>query len=169
MGAIRLEDSTSLLWRLHLRGVDLSDEWQPLAETRPSAGLNHAFDLAHVAFARAGVGDDQGLAHLLGLSSPEALPADGPQWAVLVALVEALRLVLARRWLEAVPPLELVATTAPVLGGSNEQHTVFHETLAVAYRRSGRERDARRVEQEQLAGRAVVPAAAYSDTRRVAL
>ena len=166
---LRLDDAASLLWRLHLRGVDVGAEWQPLADRRPSAGPTHAFELAHVALVRAGLGDDEGLARLAASSGPDALPPAEPRAQVLIALVDGLRHVVAGRWRDAVPPLEAVASSAPRLGGSNEQQAVFHETLAVAYRGAGQVGEARQVEQQQLAGRAVVPAAAYSDTSRVAL
>jgi hypothetical protein len=150
---LRLEDAISLLWRLHLRGVDVRGEWEPVLELEPSAGPSRAFEVAHVGFALAGAGDLDGLQRL-GVQVAEEIARHPQQpFVYLPPLIEGLRLVTSRRWADAARALEEPVLAARRLGGSNEQHTVFDETLAVAYRNAGRTRDARRLEEERLGGR----------------
>jgi hypothetical protein len=149
----RLEDAISLLWRLQLRGFDVGAEWEAVLQREPSAGASRAFELAHVAFALAGVGDEDGLRRLADQVTEEAARRPHRPFHLLAPLITALCLVSKGKWADAAPALELAGVAARHLGGSNEQHTVFDETLAVAYRRAGRAADADRLEHDRLRGR----------------
>lgn len=127
--AMPMHDAASLLWRLHLRGVDVLDDMAAFADAPVSAGINNRFDRAHLALVHCLLGDGAALDRML-VPNPASL-AD----RVLAAWVHALRLIAGGRWLDAVPHLECVAADVQVLGGSNEQHDLFHETLAAARRR----------------------------------
>lgn len=126
------EDAISLLWRLHLRGVDVGDEWTDLLERRTSAGPRRPFELAHLAFAFAALGDDAGLQQLAAQAEEDAVARPHQPFHLLPPLIEALRLVAADRWTEAVPVFEASADGFRRLGGSNEQHALIDETIAYA-------------------------------------
>ena len=127
--AMPMHDAASLLWRLHLRGIDVIDDMAALAHTPVSAGINNLFDRAHLALVHCVLGDGAALDRLLE-PDPSSL-AD----SVFQAWVQALRLIADGRWHEAAPHLERAAAAVQVLGGSNEQHGMVHETLAAARRR----------------------------------
>ena len=126
------EDAISLLWRLQLRGVDVSNEWSELLERPPSGGPRRAFELAHLAFALAGLGDDAGLQRLATQAQQEAVAHPHQPFGALLPVIEALRLIAADQWSEALPILEVAAAAMRRLGGSNEQHTIIDETIAYA-------------------------------------
>jgi hypothetical protein len=124
-----MHDAASLLWRLHLRGIDVIDDMAALVDAPVSAGINNLFDRAHLAVVHCVLGDSAALDRML-VPDPASL-AD----RVFVAWVHALRLIAGGQWHDAVPRLERVAAEVQVLGGSNEQHGMVHETLATARRR----------------------------------
>ena len=65
--ALNMVDASALLWRLHLRGVDVGDRWAALADNwAPMAGAgNYAFNDAHAMMAFVGAGLDGPAATLL--------------------------------------------------------------------------------------------------------
>jgi tetratricopeptide (TPR) repeat protein len=133
----RLEDAVSLLWRLHMRGVDVSDEWADIALELPPASPSRAFQLAHIAFAVAALGDEDGLRNLAEQVEPAIREAPQEPLRFLPPLLEALRFVAADRWSEAGPAFAAATAAARRLGGSNEQHVLFEEAVAYARTRSG--------------------------------
>lgn len=126
-----LPDGASLLWRLHLRGHDVGDDMRAIVDEPLSAGLNATFVQAHQAALFCALGDGAALDRLMRGHREDGLPAR----RVFAAWVAALRSIVDGRWAEAVAPLERVCAEVRVLGGSNEQHDFFHETLAAARRR----------------------------------
>ena len=60
-------DASAMLWRLHLRGVDVGDRWQAVADAwEPVADAgNYAFNDAHAAMAFVGAGRPQSLARVI--------------------------------------------------------------------------------------------------------
>jgi hypothetical protein len=60
-------DASSMLWRLHLRGIDLGERWEALADNwAPHTGAgNYAFNDMHAAMAFVGSGRPQSLQALL--------------------------------------------------------------------------------------------------------
>jgi hypothetical protein len=131
-----LEDEVSLLWRLQLRGVDVSREWDAVVLHAPPPSVR-AFLLAHHAFTLAARNDVDSL-HTLRAQVARA-EVESPQEPLryLPPLLDGLTLVAAGRWAEAAPALEHAAVVARRLGGSNEQHTLFDETAAFARQRAG--------------------------------
>ena len=64
---LEMIDASAMLWRLHLRGIDVGDRWQAVAdawETVADAG-NYAFNDAHAAMAFVGAGRPQSLARVI--------------------------------------------------------------------------------------------------------
>ena len=127
---VSMHDAASLLWRLHLRGFDVETDMRALADAPVSSGINNTFDLAHLALVRCALGDVSGLDQMRQPHAPGALVAELFGW-----WIDALRLLVDGRWADAVGPLGAVCARVQVLGGSNEQHELFHETLAAARRR----------------------------------
>ena len=130
--AFRLEDSVSLLWRLHMRGVDVSREWTDIAQELPAPSPDRAFQLAHIAFAMAAVRDDDALRHVAELVTRTMRERPQEPLRFLPPLLDALRLVAVDRWSEAAPALAAAAAGARRLGGSNEQHVLYDEAVAFA-------------------------------------
>lgn len=154
-GALQLEDAVSVLWRLQLRGFDVASEWASVLEREPPAGPGRAFALAHLGFASAAIGDVDALRDLKTRALDEAAKHPHQPFRFLTPLLDALVFFAREQWTDAARALEDAVVDARRLGGSNEQHTLYDETLAVAYRRAGRDRDARRLERVQLHGRPV--------------
>ena len=64
---LEMIDASAMLWRLHLRGIDVGDRWVALAdgwETVADAG-SYAFNDAHAAMAFVGAGRPQSLARVI--------------------------------------------------------------------------------------------------------
>ena len=64
---LEMIDASAMLWRLHLRGIDVGDRWQAVAdawEPVKDAG-NYAFNDAHAAMAFVGAGRPQSLARVI--------------------------------------------------------------------------------------------------------
>ena len=64
---LEMIDASAMLWRLHLRGIDVGDRWQAVAdawEPVEDAG-NYAFNDAHAAMAFVGAGRPQSLARVI--------------------------------------------------------------------------------------------------------
>jgi hypothetical protein len=138
MGDDALDHPESVLWRLRLRGADVDAEMASVADTRrpPSSGVNATFELVHDALVAAGVGDGAAVDELGGRPAHHA---SDDVAAVFATLVAALRLVADGRWADAVPSLDAASTRIQLIGGSNEQHVLFHELLAFARSRVGRD------------------------------
>lgn len=145
---LELIDASALLWRLHIRGVDVGARWAPIAQRwEPFAdqafyAFNdvHAlmafigaqrFDLASVALealerSAAGAGTNAMMTREVGLPVGRALSAFA-----------------AGRYAECVELLLPIRTHAYRFGGSHAQRDVIHLTLVEAALRSGKVRLAR--------------------------
>jgi hypothetical protein len=128
-----LEDAISLLWRLHLRDVDVRSEWSNLLQ-RERTDVP-AFQRAHVAFALAAVHDNEGLEQLSSDVQHDVDARPDTPLRFLPPLFAALQLVACDRWAQARPVLEEAADGFRRLGGSNEQHALIDETIAFARQR----------------------------------
>lgn len=153
-----MHDAASVLWRLWLRGVDVTADMQALVGRSARSGIIATFERSHEALVLAGIGDRTGLAALSRERPAGEIPSAGQALDVLLA---GLQHVMAGDWAAAVPPLEAVCARSQVLGGSNEQRGVFDETLVAAYRHCGRSQEAQEVGERRLGGR-VGPVAAVS-------
>jgi tetratricopeptide (TPR) repeat protein len=135
-------DQSALLWRLQLRGIDIGDRWQPLAERwapHATAG-NYAFNDMHamMAFASAGRGD---LADQLLEAQRNTLAGDGDNRAftaeVGAAATRAMQAYVAGDYAAVVALLRPIRSTAHRFGGSHAQRDLLDLTLVEAALRSG--------------------------------
>jgi hypothetical protein len=135
-------DASALLWRLHLRDVDVGERWQGLAamwEPLATAG-NYAFNDAHAVMAFVGAGRDD----LVGAVSETqhaaaARPGDNAAATrdVGLGVTAALRAFGKGDYAGAVALLRPVRGVAHRFGGSHAQRDVIDLTLIEAVLRSG--------------------------------
>lgn len=140
--AMDLIDASALLWRLQLRGVDVGDRWQRVAESwAPRAGDGwYAFNDVHagLAFACAGRDDLLQAVH----DAHGRARADGGDNAAFTAevgapLLAALRALLDGDHAGAAQGLRHVRPIAHRFGGSHAQRDVIDLTLIEAALRAG--------------------------------
>ncbi len=152
--ALELVDAASLLWRLHLRGVDVSSRAAGVAEawSDPIQLGYYAFNDAHATMSLLLAGRVDEVWELLRTLERSAGGSDSN---ALMAREVGLPLCRALNAFEhghygqvvdALLPLRLVAHR---FGGSNAQRDVIDQTLLEAAKRSGRERLARAVVSER--------------------
>ena len=135
-------DQSALLWRLALRGVDVGDRWQALAERwAPHAGAgNYAFNDMHamMAFASAGRGD---LVAKLRETQQAALARDDDNRDFTAevgdAATRAVQAFVDGDAAQAVALLRPVRSRAHRFGGSHAQRDVIDLTLIEAALRCG--------------------------------
>ena len=151
-----LHDSISLLWRLGLCGVDVSDRWKPFTdiarERLPRPNL--WFHVVHLAMAVAGGGDWAAAERQLALLRERA-PKDrsGLISGVVLSLVEGVHAFGRGDYRRAVDLIEPVRPRFIDLGGSRAQRDVFEDTLLEACFRAGDTERAQRLLAERVARR----------------
>jgi tetratricopeptide (TPR) repeat protein len=140
--AMELVDASAMLWRLHLRGVDVGDRWTKLAEAwAPQAGAGwYAFNDVHAALAFACAGREDLLEQVRQAQQRAAAEAGdnamftadvgAPLLDALVALAQG-----DHRW--AVRGLRSVRPVAHHFGGSHAQRDLIDLSLIEAAFRSG--------------------------------
>jgi hypothetical protein len=135
--ALDMIDASALLWRLHLRGVEVGDRWQAVADAwapHATAG-NYAFNDVHamMAFIGAGRGD---LADTLMATQVEAIRGTGDNAAftrdVGAPVTRALRAFAEGDARTAVRLLRRVRPIAHRFGGSHAQRDIIDLTLIEA-------------------------------------
>ena len=136
-----MDDAAALLWRLALRGVDVGDRWQPLAEAYAAQprGLS-AFDDAHAMMAFVGAGRDADAEDTLrAMAVAVENPGDNAAVTRDIGLPVAQALVAYGRGrdAEAIDRLRGVRNDAARFGGSHAQRDVLDLTLIAAARRNG--------------------------------
>jgi hypothetical protein len=135
-------DQSALLWRLALRGVDVGQRWQPLADRwAPHAGAgNYAFNDLHAMMAFASAGRDE-LAAQLRDTQRAALDGDGDNRAFTAEVGEpatrAVQAFVAGDHAQAAVLLRSIRSSAHRFGGSHAQRDVLDLTLIEAALRSG--------------------------------
>ena len=157
-----LIDASALLWRLHLRGVNVGDRWSALADNWApiaSAG-NYAFNDMHAAMAFVGAGRESTAQTVL--EAQRAAMESGSDNASFTREVghAATRAILAfgeANYDETVELLRPIRNYAHRFGGSHAQRDVIDLTLIEAAKRSGRAALARALEAERQAARAEAP------------
>lgn len=135
-------DASSLLWRLHLRGIDVGDRWQALADRWAplSTAANYAFNDMHamMAFVAAGRTADT---HVLLDAQKDATERDddnaGFTFEVGQAATRAIKAFGEGRYEQVVQLLRPVRHVAHRFGGSHAQRDVIERTLIEAARRAG--------------------------------
>jgi len=150
-------DASALLWRLHLRGVDVGNRWQALAQrwTAVTDTSHYAFNDLHamMAFVGAGRGDDA--MHLLATQERAALVFDGDNVQFLRDVgYDATRAIHAfgnGRYGDAVQRLRPLRSHAHRFGGSHAQRDVIDLTLIEAAARDGQQALADALRRERAA------------------
>jgi len=145
--AIVLEmiDASALLWRLHLRGVDVGDRWNDLADKwLPLAGAgNYAFNDAHAMLAFVGAGRSQPALDLLNAQEQALRKSDDNARFLSDVGSPVTRAILAfglGEYAEAVELLRPVRNHSHRFGGSHAQRDLIDLTLIEAATRGGQHR-----------------------------
>ena len=155
-------DASAMLWRMHLRGVDVGDRWQAVADAwEPHAGAgNYAFNDAHAAMAFVGAGRKDALAKVIE-AQKEAMQRDGDNAMftrkVGHPVVLAIKAFGDRNYADALWRLREVRNIAHRFGGSHAQRDVLDLTLIEAALRSGQQSVATALAAERLATRPKSP------------
>jgi hypothetical protein len=139
---LEMIDASAMLWRLRLRGIDVGDRWQALADrwAAVSQQSTYAFNDLHgmMAFVGAGRSDD---AQRLLNAQEAALPAEGDNAMFLrdvgLDATRAVHAFGAGRYGEAVKRLRPLRSRAHRFGGSHAQRDVIDLTLIEAATRDG--------------------------------
>jgi tetratricopeptide (TPR) repeat protein len=153
--AFDLLDAAAMLWRLHLRGIDLGDRWNALAdayEAKLDKGA-YAFDDAHAMMAFVGANRPHAAKALLELQAA-ALAGSGDNVGFVrdvgLPLMEAIVAFGEGRYEPAIERLRNIRHRAARFGGSHAQRDLIDLTLIEA---ASRNRDYR-LERALLAERA---------------
>jgi hypothetical protein len=135
-------DASSLLWRLHLRDVDVGNRWQALADRwAPLAtAANYAFNDMHAMMAFAAAGRTASAQALLDAQNAATERDDdnaGFTLDVGQAATRAIKAFADGRFEQVVQLLRPVRHEAHRFGGSHAQRDVIERTLIEAARRAG--------------------------------
>jgi len=151
-------DASALLWRLHLRGIDVGSRWQALADRwslLAEAG-NYAFNDLHAMMAFVGADRQADAARLLATQA-RALQLDGDNAQFLTdvgrAATQAVHAFGGGRYAEAVQLLRPLRSKAYRFGGSHAQRDVIDLTLIEAAARDGQTLLADALKRERAARR----------------
>jgi tetratricopeptide (TPR) repeat protein len=135
---VDIQNDTALLQRLELRGVDIADRWQPIADLAQTRIGNHAspFTSAHAALALAAAGRFQEAEELIQLMKAFVIEGDGslgPRYAM--AVLPASEAALAYRKGEHQRVIDILMPARRNLwqmGGSHAQRDLFFQLLVDA-------------------------------------
>jgi hypothetical protein len=163
-------DAAALLWRLHLRGVDVGDRWQTVADRfAPAADAgNYAFNDMHAMMAFVGAGRGE-LANAVLAAQHEAQGRDDDN-AVFTRevghpLARAIQAFGDGRYAEAVTLIRPVRAYANRFGGSHAQRDVIDLTLIEAALRAGEHDLAGALAAERVAAKPTSPLARLFERR----
>jgi hypothetical protein len=161
---LEMIDASAMLWRLFLRGIDVGDRWQAVAdawEPVKDAG-NYAFNDAHAAMAFVGAGRPQSLARLIE-AQQAAMWRDGDNAAftreVGHPVVLAIKAFGDGNYAETRWRLREVRSIAHRFGGSHAQRDILDLTLIESALRSGQQAIAAALAAERAAMRPKSPLA----------
>jgi tetratricopeptide (TPR) repeat protein len=159
-----LIDASAMLWRLHLRGIDVGDRWRAVAdawEPIKDSG-SYAFNDAHAAMAFVGAGRPESLAAIIAAQNAALARNDdnaGFTREVGNPVVLAIKAFGEARYADAVQQLRRVRSIAHRFGGSHAQRDVIDLTLIEAAFRAGRNALAAALASERSAMRPTSPLA----------
>lgn len=161
-----LVDASAMLWRLHLRGIDVGPRWEALAGRWTAAGApgRYVFNDFHMMMALVASGRTAQQSALLDALETAALGSDDNARftrEVGAAAVRALHAFGQGRHAEAAELLRGLRSSAHRFGGSHAQRDVIDLTLIAAAQRSGDSALAAALQHERQAHRPHRP------TRRV--
>jgi hypothetical protein len=138
-------DASALLWRLHLRGIDVGERWHALAERwspLATAG-NYAFNDMHAMMAFVGSGRAVCADALLGAQAA-ATEADNDNADFTLEVghsaTRAIKAFADGQYAQAARLLRSIRSVAHRFGGSHAQRDVIDLTLIEAARRGGQRR-----------------------------
>lgn len=141
--ALDMVDAAALLWRLHLRGVELGDRWASLADSFESEPRGqYAFDDAHAMLAYVGAGRDAAQREVLDRQAAALTgPGDNAYFVSEVGLpvMRAIQAFGREDYRRTVEVLRGVRNKAVRYGGSNAQRDLLDLTLIEAARRDGQD------------------------------
>ncbi len=134
---LEMVDATALLWRMHLRGIDVGDRWRNIADAyeRTDAPGFYAFNDMHAMMAYVGSGRTSAAARLLAAverTAGDETTNGGMTRSVGMAIVRAIAAFGRGRWEETIALLMPVRYRANVFGGSHAQRDIIHRTLLEA-------------------------------------
>ncbi len=149
-------DAAALLWRMHLRGLEVGKRWEDLADAYGRGGENgfYAFNDMHAMMAFVATGRGKEAAALLKAAEASAQErnTNGHMACVAgLAIVRAIEAFGRGKYAEVVSLLAPVRETARVFGGSNAQRDVVSRTLLEAALRAGNKALARSLAEERVA------------------
>jgi tetratricopeptide (TPR) repeat protein len=149
-------DAVALLWRMHLRRIDVGGRWQELAAGYESGAEDgfYAFNDMHAMMAYAATGRADRAAKLM--AAVEAAAGEDGTNAMMtrlvgLAIVRGVEAFGRERYAEAVDLLMPVRYRASVFGGSHAQRDIVHRTLIEAALRAGEQALAQALINERLA------------------
>lgn len=156
--ALEMVDAAALLWRLHLRGVEVGERWNDLADTY-EGWVEHAyypFNDAHAMMTFVATGRDAAAARLIAALEAAAGARDSS--AIMIRdvglpVVRAIRAFGDGDYLTAHDMLTDVRKRASAFGGSNAQRDLLDLTLIEAAMRSGDARAATALANERKAAK----------------
>jgi tetratricopeptide (TPR) repeat protein len=137
-------DASAMLWRLQLRGLDVGQRWEALAErwARVADAGNYAFNDFHAMMAFCGAGREAEAERLLA-AQDRALRAEGDNAVFLrevgIDATAAIRALHRGRYDEAVRRLRPLRSHAHRFGGSHAQRDLIDLTLIEAAARDGQQ------------------------------
>jgi hypothetical protein len=161
---LEMIDASAMLWRMHLRGIDVGDRWQAVADAWEPVNNcgNYAFNDAHAAMAFVGAGRRQSLARVID-AQKEAMQRDGDNAMftrkVGHPVVLAIKAFGDGNYAETLSRLREVRNIAHRFGGSHAQRDVLDLTLIEAALRAGHQSIAAALASERLAMRPKSPLA----------
>ena len=168
--ALDLVDASALLWRLHLRGVDVGERWQPVADDWTGRGATgyYAFNDVHAIMASLGAGRPE-LAAECRAALQRAACGDGTNAMMArdvgLPVADALLAFEAADYATTIDRLMPVRLIAHRFGGSHAQRDVIGLTLIEAALRDGRANLAHALTAERAALKSMSPSL-HTLTRR---
>ncbi len=157
-------DASALLWRLHLRGVDVGNRWQMVAEgwePVADAGI-YAFNDAHAMMAFVGAGKPDLQQKVLGAQVAAMERSDDNARftrEVGQSLTKAIKAFGDGNYAETVRLIRPVRNIANRFGGSHAQRDLFDLTLIEAAFRSGQQALAQALSAERVHAKPTSPLA----------
>ncbi|MBL8515480.1 MAG: tetratricopeptide repeat protein [Betaproteobacteria bacterium] len=164
---LELIDATAMLWRMHLRGIDVGDRWQPLADawSAHEADDFYAFNTWHAALTQIAAGREDAAHRLVARmeylvragagSNGTGGPRDTLRMAmnVTLPLLRGVTAFVRGEYSQAAETLARARPGARQFGGSHAQRDLITLTLMEALRRAGSFAGLRALAAERLAAK----------------
>jgi hypothetical protein len=154
--AMEMIDASALLWRLRLRGVDVGNRWEELAQSWEGFGEDgyYSFNDVHAVMAFLATGRTQQVRRILSALETAAQGRDtnaAMSREVGLPLARALDAFERKDYPRAIDDLSQIRGIAQRFGGSHAQRDLIQLTLMEAALRAGRRSLARALTSERLA------------------